>query len=91
MNKRRRLKWGLLAIIALSVYFLFIIIDQQSIIDAKEEEIKNIQAKINEELNTNKKLLEQKEMLGSDEYIEQVAREELGMVKPGEKIYIDIE
>ena len=91
MNERRRLKWGLLAIIALSIYFLFIIIDQQGIIDAKEEEIENIQAKINEEMNINKKLLEQKEMLGTDEYIEQVAREELGMVKPGEKIYIDID
>lgn len=52
--------------------------------------MKNIQAKVEEEIVINEELKRQKEILDTDEYIEKVAREKLGMVKPGEKIFIDI-
>ena len=37
------------------------------------------------------KLNEMKENITSDEYIEQIAREKLGMYYPNERVYIDIE
>ena len=38
----------------------------------------------------NKELNKQKEMINSDEYIEKVAREKLGMVKKGERVFVDV-
>ncbi|HHY24841.1 MAG TPA: septum formation initiator family protein [Clostridiaceae bacterium] len=90
MNREKSPRWGLLILIAFMLYFLFIIVDQQKILDSKEEAMKNIQAKVEEEIVINEELKRQKEILDTDEYIEKVAREKLGMVKPGEKIFIDI-
>ncbi len=90
MNRKKGSKWGLLILIAFIVYFLFIIVEQQKILDIKEEAMKNIQEKVEEEIEINEDLKRQKEILDTDEYIEKVAREKLGMVKPGEKIFIDI-
>jgi len=90
MNKRKSSRWGLLILIAFIVYFLFIVVEQQRVLGLKKEAMKNIQAKIEEETKINEELKRQKEILNTDEYIEKVAREKLGMVKPGERIFIDI-
>ncbi|NSW91137.1 MAG: septum formation initiator family protein [Firmicutes bacterium] len=90
MNKRKSSRWGLLILIAFRVYFLFIVVEQQKVLGLKKEAMKNIQAKIEEETKINEELKRQKEILNTDEYIEKVAREKLGMVKPGERIFIDI-
>ena len=37
------------------------------------------------------KLMATKNNINSDEYIEQIAREKLGMYYPNERVYIDIE
>jgi cell division protein FtsL len=37
------------------------------------------------------KLLEQQSKAGTDEFIESIAREKLGMVKPGERLFVDSE
>lgn len=57
---------------------------------------KNIQlAECNREIKTLKSdiknLEEEKKIMGSLEFIEKVAREDLGMVKPREVVYIDKE
>ena len=65
-------------------------IDQQKVINSKEMELKNIQEKIKAEEKLNAELKKQKEMINSDEYIEKVAREKLGMVKKNEKVFIDM-
>ena len=90
MNKRKTSKLGLFVIIGFFVYFAYVFIDQQKVLYAKEIEMDNIQAKIEEEMKLNEELKKQKEMLGSDEYVEKIAREKLGMVKPGERIFVDI-
>ena len=46
------------------------------------------QMKQNEQ-ERNTTLLEQKENVNSDEFIEKMAREELGLVMPNETIYVD--
>ena len=39
----------------------------------------------------NEELKKMKENINSDEYIEQIAREKLGMYYPNERVYIDVE
>ncbi|NMB97043.1 MAG: septum formation initiator family protein [Clostridiaceae bacterium] len=90
MNKRRSSVAGMLIFIVFVVYFCHIIVDQQKIINEKELALKAIEKKISGEENLKKQLEKEKEMLDSEEYIEKIARKKLGMVKPGERIFIDI-
>lgn len=53
-------------------------------------EIKANNEKIAQQEKETKKLMQIKEKYNSNEYIEKIAREKLGYVKPGEKIYIDV-
>jgi len=86
-KKKRRFKIRHLLIVILAV-FLVITLGKQQI---KINEIKRKQAiverDIQEALQQQQKLKEQIELLNTDEYIEKIAREELGLVKPGEIIY----
>ncbi|MFN2340697.1 MAG: septum formation initiator family protein [Halanaerobium sp.] len=56
-----------------------------------ENKIEEIEAQITKAEAENEKLNEQLENSSSNEYIEEVAREKLGLVKPGEKMFIPIE
>jgi cell division protein FtsB len=48
-----------------------------------------LEAKIEEEKKENQELKKQKGMINTDEYLEKMAREKLGMVKKNERIFID--
>lgn len=67
-----------------------IIIRQQSILNSQRAEIEDLDLKIEEEKELNLKLLEERERVLSDEYIETIARRELGLVKEGERVFVDI-
>lgn len=54
-----------------------------------ENEIKNLKYEIDQEEKRNEELKSQTEFHESDEYIEKVAREQLGMIKSNEKVYIE--
>ena len=90
MSKRKGVKWRTFIFIGFIIYFIYVFIGQQSTIYSMEERMETIQEKTEEEQRLNKELKNQKEIINSDEYIEQVAREKLGMVKKGEKIFVDI-
>lgn len=90
LNKRKKPIFKILLILILLVYFSFKICDQQKILDAKSREMEQLQSMIKEEKQLNEELLKRKETLFSDEHIERIAREKLGMVKTEEKIFIDI-
>ena len=79
-------------IIALIVWIVMLI-KQQINIKQYKDEIDVLSSKIEvaeDELNQNKKDLEQKkENTQSLEYIEQVAREKLGMYLQNERVYVD--
>jgi len=90
MNKRKNSVLGVLILIAFVIYFSFIIIEQQKIINTKQLALENVENNIRKEELVKQDLEKQKEMLDSEEYIEKVAREKLGLVKPGEKIFIDV-
>ncbi|MBQ4517520.1 MAG: septum formation initiator family protein [Clostridia bacterium] len=54
---------------------------------AKEEQA--LEAQIAEEQRVQEELLKEKEAAGTPEYVERVAREKLGYMKPDEKVFID--
>jgi len=56
-----------------------------------ESQIEETKAQIVQAEAENKKLKTQLENSDSNEYIEEVAREKLGLVKPGEKMFIPVE
>ena len=90
MKKGKLLKCAF--IIALIVWIIMLI-KQQFNIEQYRDEIDVLLEKIEiaeEELNQNKQDLEQKKQdTQSLEYIEQVAREKLGMYLQNERVYVD--
>ena len=75
--------------IAFVVYFAYTFFDQQVKINRYNSQIEMY----NQEIEAKQNLVEyyntQSENITSDEYIESVARERLGLVKPYETIYVD--
>ena len=52
-------------------------------------EIKQLEQKIAREEEEKRRLLEERDEISSDESIEKIAREKLGMVKDGERVFVD--
>ncbi|MDD4494446.1 MAG: septum formation initiator family protein [Eubacteriales bacterium] len=90
MSKRKKPVLGLVIVLALSVYFVVTLIKQQGILNARRSELEALELKVARESMTNEELKEAFNILGSNEYIEKVAREKLGMLKVEEKVFVDI-
>ena len=86
VNKSTLIRIGL---IALCIYMVAMLIVVQAKISEKENQEKEIREQIVLQQLKNEKM---RMALEEDdpEYIEQIARDELGYVKPGEKIFVDI-
>jgi len=92
MQKKRRINLILLFLMSgLIVYFVITYIGQQEEINKIENEMKALQNKIEKEKELQEELLRQQDIIETDEFIEKIAREKLGMVKEGERIYIDMD
>ena len=89
MKADKKTKLIFIAIALFIVYFTITFIEQQKIINLKSKQIEAINQKIAEEQRISEELNKSKEIIGSDEYVERVARERLGMVKSGEKLFVD--
>ena len=90
MSKKKKSRIGLILVVGAFIYISFVFIDQQKLINVKNAEMQSIQNKTEEEKKLSKDLNEQKDLVNSIEYVEKIAREKLGMIKPGEKIFVDI-
>lgn len=90
MSKRKKSPLAVVSIAVILVYLLFIAVNQQKLLNAKDLELSRIDSRIKEETRLNEELNKEKETIQSDEYIEKVAREKLGMVKKDQKVYVDI-
>lgn len=77
-------------IVIIFAYAISIFISQQKMINLYNSEIKNYEMQIADEEETKESLVQIKENVNSPEYIEEVAREKLGMYLPNERVYIDI-
>lgn len=73
------------------IYFIYTIISQQKTLNAYAQEKERVNDQIDVAEETQAELMEMKENINSDEYIEQIAREKLEMYYPNERVYIDIE
>lgn len=89
-KSKKKLKLTRVMFIGVFVYFAFVFCVQQFKINeykVQEEYYNNTIAEINEEKAEYEALVSQS---NTTEYIEKVAREKLGLVKPYEKIFMDV-
>ena len=73
------------------IYFVYTVIAQQKTLNTYAQEKDKCNEDIEVAQEKQEELQEMKENINSDEYIEQIAREKLGMYYPYERVYIDIE
>ncbi len=78
-----------LVFIALAVYLTVLLIGQQDTLTRNMEQYHELQQKIAAEELRKEELLREESMVGTDEYIEKKAREELGYVKNNEIVFIN--
>lgn len=76
--------------IVIACYVVSVFVSQQQTLNTYKQEIKKCEDQIADAKETKASLQEMKENVNSPEYIEQIAREKLGMYLPNEKVYIDI-
>ena len=88
IRNKYRVKWFKLITIALSCYFIYLSIGQQIQLNAIGQETKSIQIEQAQFEQINTALKAERDALNDRRYVEKVAREELGLVKPGETPYI---
>lgn len=81
---KRKFSVKSLIILVLSVVFLFGFIRQERAMSRIEKEQEAQQAVLQELKENNARLKEQNGMVQTGEYVEQLAREKLNMLKPGE-------
>lgn len=71
------------------IYFCCTLISQQSLINRKNKEISNLEEQISQANDEADKLKSEIDNLQDPDYIEKVAREKLGLVRPNERVFID--
>lgn len=79
-----------LLIIVIIVFAVKLVINMRKV-NKMESELNNLQQKVQEEIKRNEELKEEIERVKSHDYVEKVARDELGLVKPGEILFIPVE
>ncbi|SFG99990.1 cell division protein DivIC [Desulfotomaculum arcticum] len=86
-----RSKLPLVIVALLLVYISFSLVTRFDQLHAMQNDLDAIQKEIAEIRDKNQGLQKQIERLQSDAYVEQVAREKLGLVKPGEARIVPVQ
>lgn len=90
--KKRKGKMSKLSKAIWAVVFLYagyVFVQQQIQLSQLKNEAEALEAHIAEAQELNTSLEETAASIGTDEFIEQVARQRLGFVKPDEQVFID--
>ena len=87
-RRKYRIRWFRLLILLAAAYFIFLAVGQQFELYTIRRETFSLKDRIEELEHSNKSLSEEKIRLSSPAYVEKIAREQLGLVKPGEVPYI---
>ena len=90
MKKRKNLLRKIIFLI-ISIYVIYTFFVQQKTLNAYAKEEENYNKEIAASEDKQNELQAIKDNINSNEYIEQIARERLGMYYPNERVYIDIE
>ncbi len=80
----------ILGIFVVCIYVTCTLVKQQITLSKYSSAKEEYHAKISEAQIENEKLNDELERAGTDEYLERVAREKLGLVKANERVFIDI-
>lgn len=88
-KKRNRIRFRHIFIVFIIVYISMIVSNQNKVKEELSLKQKQVQMEIESLQEDIGELNREVEIKGSIEFIENTAREELGMVKPNEIIYID--
>jgi len=78
-------------LIIVIVVFAFKLMMNIRKVNQMEDRLNSLQQQVQNQIEENKELKEEIERVKSPEYVEKVAREELGLVKPGEILLIPVE
>ncbi|MBR5152587.1 MAG: septum formation initiator family protein [Clostridia bacterium] len=76
-------------VILFALYFVYIIIWQQISLTRKGNQIDELQAEIEQATAQTEKLEQELENLNDPAYLEKIAREKLGLVRPNERVFVD--
>lgn len=87
---KKKLKFNRIIIIGIIIYVLYLLISRQQVLSSYKKEEQTYAKQIEQEQLKNAELLEEKENVNSTEFIEEIARDKLGMYLPNERVYIDI-
>lgn len=79
-----------LIVVALVIYAIYILYNQQVKLDSYASEKQYYQDQINDLNEQKEELIAEKENVNSPEYIEDIAREKLDMYLPNEKVFVDM-
>lgn len=92
MSTRKTKKgWWLTPLLAIVlIYAAFTFTTQSNDLYILSLEIKQLEQKIAREEEEKQRLLKERDEITSDDSIEKIAREKLGMVKDGERVFVDI-
>lgn len=90
MKKLKKKKLTRFLMIAIVLYTCYVLIQQQVRIHDIDAEMAAYQQKIESAQSENEELNNTKGLLETDEYYEKLARQRLGLVKPDEKVFVDI-
>lgn len=88
MKKNKKIYKNIL-ILAISIYVIFTLINQQIILNEYNQDSQELSQKIEEEKENKEELAKKKDDVNSLEFIEQTAREKLDMYYPNERVYMD--
>lgn len=87
MKKKRKKKWFMKIVVA--IFFIAILIRQQVVIVRLNNEQKEFEEALNKAKLQNMQLKEELKISQRADYIEQLARQKLRLIKPGEILFID--
>ncbi|MBE7049126.1 MAG: hypothetical protein E7393_07215 [Ruminococcaceae bacterium] len=92
-RKKKKVNIGVLLkrclLCGLIIYLCFLFFAQQFDFVRLSKESDSLEQQIEEAQREHEELEEQKEISGTQEYIERAARDKLGYMKPDEKVFID--
>lgn len=90
-NKKKRYEISVVTILIaiFLIYVAYIYSNQSDIIATKQEELADLQVLIQEEKKLSEQLNERLELVNTEDEIQRVARQKLGLVKMGERIFVD--
>ncbi len=86
-----RIRWFRFLMLAIVGCAMYQFISHQAQLSTIRQETEICREQLNQQSQLNTELLQQRNLLNSREYVEKLAREELGLVKPGETPYITAE